>query len=229
MIYRIVLAAWLTLLLAVVGQQSRAQFNGCSAGFCSRVAGGGAPATTWDAATKDADASISNFNLDVSNNSGNATYAGARTTTGKTSAAGKLYIEGKFTLLAAAFANEIGLTDGVSFVYDKPQSGSSAGVGGGIFTYNNTKLFASDAVQGDVISMPVDFTNGSAWFGLNGSYSGTQNPVLGLNPDFSWTPTVTLIYFQIKMFGASGNQTWTLQATSGSQSFSPPTGFMAWN
>lgn len=40
MIWRIALAAWLTLLLAVVGQQSHAQFNGCSAGFCSRVAGG---------------------------------------------------------------------------------------------------------------------------------------------------------------------------------------------
>lgn len=48
MIWRIALAAWLTLLLAVVGQQSHAQFNGCSAGFCSRVAGGSVTPVTVD-------------------------------------------------------------------------------------------------------------------------------------------------------------------------------------
>lgn len=40
MIYRFAAAAFLTLCLAVIGLQapSRAQFNGCSAGFCSQVA-----------------------------------------------------------------------------------------------------------------------------------------------------------------------------------------------
>lgn len=39
MIYRIIAAAFLTLCLAVIGLQapSRAQFNGCSAGFCSNL------------------------------------------------------------------------------------------------------------------------------------------------------------------------------------------------
>lgn len=59
MIWRIALAAWLTLLLAVVGQQSRAQFNGCSAGFCSRVAatpaGGCSQATAFLARTSGLD------------------------------------------------------------------------------------------------------------------------------------------------------------------------------
>lgn len=39
MIWRIALAAFLTLCIATLGQQPRAQFNGCSAGFCGGVAG----------------------------------------------------------------------------------------------------------------------------------------------------------------------------------------------
>lgn len=41
MIWRIALAAFLTLCIATLGQQSRAQFNGCSAGFCGGAPGGG--------------------------------------------------------------------------------------------------------------------------------------------------------------------------------------------
>jgi hypothetical protein len=50
MIWRIALAAFLTLCLAALGQQSRAQFNGCSAGFCGGVAtGGGGGSVAFDA------------------------------------------------------------------------------------------------------------------------------------------------------------------------------------
>jgi hypothetical protein len=38
MIWRIAFAAWLTLCLAVLGTQPRAQFNGCQAGFCAPAA-----------------------------------------------------------------------------------------------------------------------------------------------------------------------------------------------
>lgn len=41
MTWRVALAAFLLLCLTVLGQQSRAQFNGCSAGFCGGVAAGG--------------------------------------------------------------------------------------------------------------------------------------------------------------------------------------------
>jgi hypothetical protein len=51
MMWRIALAAVLTLCLAVIGSQPRAQFNGCSAGFCSNAAasGGGTGPVTFDA------------------------------------------------------------------------------------------------------------------------------------------------------------------------------------
>lgn len=47
MIWRLALAAFLALCLCAVGQQPRAQFNGCSAGFCNKVISGGGGVTGW--------------------------------------------------------------------------------------------------------------------------------------------------------------------------------------
>lgn len=67
MIWRIATAAFLTLCLAVIGLQapSRAQFNGCAAGFCSQVANsnscstGDAATVTWCSAVVSAGGTVS--------------------------------------------------------------------------------------------------------------------------------------------------------------------------
>lgn len=67
MIWRIALAAFLTLCVATLGQQSRAQFNGCSAGFCGGVAGVVSSVVALDQTASAAVLSASGTNLNFTN------------------------------------------------------------------------------------------------------------------------------------------------------------------
>lgn len=106
MIYRITAAAFLTLCLAVIGLQapSRAQFNGCSAGFCSKASGPSCVGFSIDGAATNTAAAITWSTTQINDvgilwttinpvvnppiNSVSGSISGAWTNRGKSSATG---------------------------------------------------------------------------------------------------------------------------------------------
>lgn len=170
---------------------------------------------------------LSNGNLDASDNDATLAYQYATISTTKTS--GKWHIEQKIVALhsSGAFIQFVITLDAAvnGYAIEKPQ-GSGSGTSGNGITYHNTASYGT-LVANDVIAWEIDVDAGNAWISVNGTFGGSQDPVSGADPDFTWTPSGQAVAVQVGLFGAVGNQTVRLQP-AGSQSYPPSTGFTAW-
>jgi hypothetical protein len=73
--------------------------------------------------------------------------------------------------------------------------------------------------------LAIDFSTGKAFVAVNNSWLGSGNPVTEANPTVTFSGAGAL-YAAISFAGNIGS--WTLQATSASQTYSPPSGYSAW-
>ena len=99
------------------------------------------------------------------------------------------------------------------------------GVNGTIYTQAGaTGTTYSTYTTGDVISVALDMDNGKLYFGKNGTWQGSANPVTGTNPTATGL-TGTWV------FGVNQGANYTHSANFGQQGFvyTPPTGFVALN
>jgi hypothetical protein len=175
-------------------------------------------ALTWNPGDKASTVVLTSGNLDAANHSGS--YAMVRATASKTS--GKWYYEVKIVSLgnlgqtgwanASADLNNALGTDNNSvcnfFVGNVFYGGGSVG-GGSI---------GSGAIN-DIMQMAVDIGAGKVWFGRNNSWDG--NPAAGTG-GYSVPGIVTFF----PAFDAKDGEV-LAQFTAASQTYSPPSGFMA--
>jgi hypothetical protein len=184
--------------------------------------GGGAPsANAWDPSSLSIGA-LSNSDL---------TYTGtghARALTGATGS-DKGYFEcivGTGSYGAAYFGlDEIGGSGNYP-----GSTGSSMVQGNGtIFDgVGNTAsiAFGATAVSwdaGDVLMMAVDMTLGRAWFGKNGTWANSGDPVAGTG--HIWTGLSSSFSYAPRVFGQGGAAILTLNFGVGGWTYTPPTGF----
>jgi hypothetical protein len=229
MIWRIALAAFLTLCLARLGlQQPRAQFNGCSAGFCSNTSG--VAATTWNPSAIGAGISLSNGNL-------TATYTGANANnSGKANIShlsGKFYWEIVWNVNGASAADvigfgtasagltnyQIGITDNNS--YGWTPSGAVYFQGASVASIQSCSVTSTCSIALDIGANLVWFrTDAGNW-----NNSGTANPATGVG-GLSISPLGTPLFPMFTTF-VSGDQ---LVANFGATAFAQtaPAGFGKW-
>lgn len=93
------------------------------------------------------------------------------------------------------------------------------------FTSGAGTVPSFSAVNGSVIALTIDFGTGNLWFSHNNDF-GTGNPGAGSNPHRTFTPTKT---FFLVAAAHDSDVTTTLQLTASNQTYTPPSGFSAWD
>lgn len=78
--------------------------------------------------------------------------------------------------------------------------------------------------NGDILMMAIDFTAGKIWFGKNGTWFASGDPVAGTNPAYTSLPTGT---YKLIMGGkaTSGMTSGSIQQTP---TYTPPSGYLYW-
>jgi hypothetical protein len=95
-----------------------------------------------------------------------------------------------------------------------------------IINYTATFTIAINAV----IAFAGDFTSGKVWMAVNNVWFGGGNPATGVNPMVSLAgPSLGVSYFPAMSFNGPNSGVWTLQSTAASQTYTPPSGFTAWD
>lgn len=78
--------------------------------------------------------------------------------------------------------------------------------------------------DGDVISGAWDADNGRLFFGKNGTWQNSGDPVAGTNPAYS---SVTGTLYPVVSMYTNSSHVWTLRCLASAQTGTPPTGFAA--
>lgn len=192
---------------------------------------------TWDSAGKDAQITLSNGDLSASIiDTNTSSYYTCRSTTGFDNTAGnKKYVEISPDTGSGGFVQAFGITNAARTVYAGLRFGASGtGTGwasvGGVFTLANTHTYDVPTIN-QRMNIAIDFAAGKFFCGHQGSYTenaGTQDPAAGSNAAITWTPDGTVYYLLIAMWGDDSPMTYTVYPTSGTQNYSPPSGYSAW-
>ncbi len=182
--------------------------------------------TTWNPADKDASIVLSNGNR-TSNKPGAAVPKILRSTTSKTS--GKRYAE--FT---------IGGTGGGGDAVSAGLANATASLASGIGNSGNSMGYSSDGGQpgcgfagpgafnaGDILCLAIDLDNNKLWGRINnGAWSASGDPVTGTNG----SSTSGLGSTKYLMGGHDWpNPTNTINGGQTAFTYSPPTGYSAWD
>lgn len=183
---------------------------------------------------------LGNSNLDLSGDA-NSNWKTARTTGPSRGSTDKLYIEIK--VQAAASVTNLGMLGLCNADFNMSQGvylgqGSNGGatnrqaahwgIGnndtvGWTKTWTGTMTWAAN----DIIQLAIDRALGYAWIGKNNTWQNSGDPAAGTNPWVSGIATDDVVYVGASIYTGTGN-TWRLQPTSASQTYSPPSGFSAW-
>lgn len=161
-----------------------------------------------------------------------STETGAQTGQFKTS--GKWYFE---VYINSVYAPNLSPQIGVSGpAFDLGYPGVYAGGGGVGWTIvqdgrkrsnNSIAAYGSAFTAGDVVGVAVDLTGGAGagkiWFAINNVWQASGDPAAGTNAAY------TNLYAMVSPSMAAPNSAATLRISSSSFTYSPPTGFSAWD
>jgi hypothetical protein len=92
-------------------------------------------------------------------------------------------------------------------------------------TNNVDTSYGTAPSNGDVIMIAFDATNGSLYFGRNGTWFNSSNPATSTSPAFSSIPMTVDYYFASGMENANGSWNFGQRPFA----YTPPTGFVALN
>jgi hypothetical protein len=186
-----------------------------------------ASGVTWNPADKSTDVSLSSGNLVATRNSGTSAYRCARATSSK-DYTGNGYFEiaittmdtGGFITLGIA-TSSASLTGYVgSDVYGWGYYGAEGGkkLNGGTLT-----TYGTNFAQGDVIG--VAFKNGKIWFAKNNTWNGSPSSDTGE----AFSGITGTLYPMVGLYDAvSPVDSITARFKTSAFSYSPPSGFSAW-
>jgi hypothetical protein len=175
--------------------------------------------TTYNPSDKAATVVLSNGNLTAANSSG--AYAGVRGTDTKSS--GKWYAE--FAIDTVVNLPQFGVADATASLTNFLGSDShSVGYFSGAIFANGGNVgsgptFTAGSSRGQ---LAVDLDNDKIYFGVDNTWANVANPSAGTGGTTCTLATIALA------FCAKGGQE-TMHADAASQTYSPPTGFTAWD
>jgi hypothetical protein len=185
-------------------------------------------AVVWNQWDKSADITLSGSDLIATRASGASGYRGVRSTGGK-AYTGDGYFEVALTVVADPGYLVIGIATASATLSDKVGSdaygwGYYGEEGGKKYNSGTGTAYGSDFVQGDIIG--VAFKNGKVWFAKNNTWNGS--PTAGTGEAFSGItgtiyPMVTLYHGGTPVDVIAG------RFKSADFSYSPPSGFAAWD
>lgn len=180
---------------------------------------------TWNSADKAANITLSNGDMDAEPSG--AGWIGVRATLGR--ASGKYYFE--LYVVTASSTNIIGgLANATANLQYPGQSANGAGVRrSGKFcsgwTHNNTTAPGGSDANGDVWMFACDLDANKLWCGVNNVWTSGA-PAAGTT---EWVNSATDTCYPMVGFFTSGSGKIRLVVDSGSFTYSPPSGFSAWN
>jgi hypothetical protein len=180
---------------------------------------------------------FSNSDLDVSGDANN-TWKTVKATAPLRS--GKAYVEVKVQAMAGNELGYVGLCNAdkspstqLTFVAgdDGPAKMSAAITWAGSvavlgYTLNGAPSGTAMTLN-DVVMFAVDMATGRAWMGKNGTWLNSGNPAAGTGWCFSGIVDPTFVACSISG-NVGGTNTWRLQPTLGSFTYTPPAGFPPW-
>ncbi len=197
--------------------------------FFSSVAAAGP--VTWNPGDKSSEISLSGGDLTATRATTINNNAAVRATSSKDS--GKCYFEisidtvgtsgGDYSIYGIASAglslnNYVGSTTG-SYGYEYATGNK----------YNNGTgaAYGSTLTAGDVLGIAVDLDNGKIWFSKNNTWQASGDPASGTNPAYTGLAGVFFPAASIYKMSTIQHQL-TSRFKSADFSFSPPSGFSAW-
>lgn len=207
-------------------QRPRLALGAFSRGF---VVGGtpAAPAVTWNPSDRDADITLSGSNL-IASSTGAAAQGSIRATLGRST--GLYYFEARIDAIGNAFIL-VGAAK-ASFTVSGQYLGEPAAVESvGYFGVDGTALFSASGgaygttyTTGDVIGVAINFTTGKIWFSKNNTWQNSGDPVAGTGQ--AWAGITGEYFPALSMFTNTYQVTGRFKVSS--FTYSPPTGFSAW-
>lgn len=197
-------------------------------------------ATEWSLADRDADSAapwlLENASLDALNLGSNGSdWSSIRSSTGKTT--GKWYIELVSQYASAQEYYQLGFANaGFSPLGHTGQGSGAFGVhpsvmfyDSGLFTDHTSNTGLSGlAGNGTVTGLCLDMDNGRIYIAKNNVYHNSGDPANGTGYIASFNPASTGTLFLVWSGLGTHGPTYRIQATGGSQTYSPPSGFTAW-
>ena len=186
--------------------------------------------TTWNPSDKNANINLSGGDLIANSAEDNGSgYFGVRATRGYSS--GKRYFELNhaldFAFIRVGIAN---LTQSLATGQYPGSSGNSYGYDAstGKKYHNGIGTSYGDTWQNHVIGIALDMNAGKGWWSKDGVWQNSGNPAAGTNP--AYTSISGTFYPMIAPYGSFGvTMTITGVFASGSMTYSPPSGFSAWD
>jgi len=192
------------------------------------AAPGGGGGATFDSGNTGSQLTLSNGNR-TATGSGSG-WSIAMSTTSKTT--GKYYVEFEWTTGGQTSVETFGIGNNNQNINSFPSAAGDCAVvrgtqanplSSGKFTVTGANLPTHSAVQGGTTAFAVDFDAGKGWMAYDNTFGG--DPAAGTNPFITWTADASAIFF---MYACSSSNAATCRATSGQQTYSPPSGFSAW-
>ena len=184
---------------------------------------------TWD--TSAAKWTLTNGNLTAILAGGdNVNWQLIRSSNAKVS--GLFYVEIKCTVAGTDTNTAFAFTDNANawtgdYGVAAFNGGGLLSDGAGIILGTGTPPHISPVLN-DVYGLTINSNTGKIWIALNNVNVGTGDPVAGTNPQFTFTPgALVLSPAQWSLINGT-NGTWTLQATSASQTYPAPSGYTSW-
>lgn len=188
---------------------------------------------TFDPANKGASITLTSGNLSATRVADTFSYNSVYGLSTFTHSSGKFYCELKATLLGANASNNafgIGTSTAVSPLASNTSYVGSNSVGwcywftNGCYHNNVSSGPTTGWSNGDTLMMAIDITAGKVWWGINGTWLASGNPVTGVNPVF--TGVAGTLFPILTMFNNISQVTANFGATA--YAFTPPTGFINW-
>lgn len=183
---------------------------------------------SWDPATKNAGATLTNSNKTAESNGGGGAYANVRSRIAR--ASGKWYFETQLLTIGSAFMPGVGVSRILPANNDNELGAYTGGFeiranGSKYIQGSLTSLGAAYGVN-DVVMVAVDVTAGKVWFGKNGTWFASGNPAAGTGEHATGA---TGGMFAGASTGPSGSQgKLTVRLVAADQTYSAPSGFTAW-
>lgn len=186
-----------------------------------------AVAVTWNPSDKSSAITLSSGNLTARRSAGGTGWASVRATLSRSS--GKFYFEVFVaTLVGTGLDAMIGLSDG-SMDVTTQFTGQTAGsygyykLNGNKYNSNTAAAFGTSYTEGDVIGVAADLSAGKVWWAKNNTWPASGDPAAGTNA--AYTGLAGSLFPAISFFQDSAL---TGRFKSSSFSYTPPTGFSAW-
>lgn len=186
------------------------------------------PGSALDPSNKGSGATLSNRNRDLTVSA--ASWSSARTTQVRSS--GAYYYEAKLVTLADATATIAGLVNTASAVSNTFPGGltnswGARGLGQLVNGFTAVAFTTFTPVVGDIFMIAADITNGSVWFGRNGTWNQGVTPVSGSTTGRNASFQAGMSIHPVVGCAAVGNKV-RVRTVQREMTYSPPSGFTVW-